>query len=249
MTYRLFKTQHGIKQVPVREDEEFNDFDYDQQIPEEAKGEVRGEEAPFVEQTRNQKRNLTKSMTDQVAFQQSGLQWSNQQPITISIASFSTGSLTYIDQTYNDTTAFGTYCAESFVFDDYVNINYMECSLRNANVTIENDSYMSFYVLQKTNTTPNGTGYGEKIPTQLPLSPYDTDTNIQTSGVINGAQSILLPFNTPVAFSNQSELKGVRCHGLALKNIIMDFPSSIDTAYLVIDLVIYVNKESDGQNY
>ena len=255
MTYRLFKTPNGIKQVPVREEDEFSDFDYNTQIPEEAKGVVKGNEAPFVEQTRNQKRNLTESMTGQVAFQQDSLQYNNLQIVNINYSSFATGSASQIDETYNSGTAPGNALNDTVMFSGiasgdnndalYYNISYVSCRVKYGQIT--DDSYIEWYPLQK---LAGGSSAGGKIPVQISNTAYNNDATATTSGSDYGVQSIGCGIMDIQQLYNSSDsLKEVRCIGLALKSIFVNFDSAITTDNVEINVELGIDLKSGGNSY
>jgi len=260
MTYRLFKTPNGIKQVPVRENEEFDDFDYNQQIPEEAKGVVKGgEEALFVEQTRNQKRNLKESMTGQVAFQQEALQYNNLQIVNFQVGELSTGSAAYIYETYNTATAVGSSLNETIMFSGiasgdnndalYYNIVYMNIRLNNYGRApfLFQPSYVEFYPMQK---IAGGSSAGGKIPTQISNTSYDSATTITSGGTEFGVQSFGADvYNEQTLYNQTKDLKGIRCIGIALKRIMLNFESALDTAVPSLDVEIGIDMKSGGSSY
>jgi len=260
MTYRLFKTPNGIKQVPVREEDEFNDFDYETQIPEEAKGVVKGKEALFVEQTRNQKRNLKESMTGQVAFQQKSLQYNNLQIVNFECTGFATGSASYINVNYNQATAVGSSLNETVMFsgisggdnNDALYYNIVYVNVRGdfyiiGSEQLLNPSFIEFYPMQK---ITGGSSAGGKIPTQISNTAYDSATTITSSGAEFGVQSFGIDvFNEQTLYNQSKDLKGIRCIGLALKHVNLNFNSAITVDNFALDVEIGIDMKSGGSSY
>ena len=192
-----------------------------------------------------QKESLKDSMEGQVVYQSEALQNSNLQIINFSLSAFATGTTSYVYVDLNGATAFGTYLNDYVLFENYININYITCVMKNANITINPESYVSFYLMQNSLTTPNGSA-GMKIPRQIQAKKKEDATTITLNGTEQGAQSIAVPLTTQIFYNQADTMRGIRCKGLALSNIVLDLASSEDVSGIIIEVAVYVDKSTES---
>ena len=201
----------------------------------------------FNELQEAQKRNLKDNMSDQVIYQSDALQNSNLQIINFKMAGFESGTQDYVYVDFNGSTAFGTYLSDYVLFENYMNINYITVvSHTNPPVHIQPESYVSFYLMQDSLTTPNGSA-GMKIPRQIQAKRKSDTVSITLDGVDQGAQSIAVPFSTQIFYNQADSIRGVRCKGLALNEIVMSLSEDVDTSGIVLEVCVYVDKSTASQ--
>jgi hypothetical protein len=259
--YRLYKTGNGqVQQVPINDPTEDEGIEEKFPNPLEAKGENRNE-APFVEQQRNQFDLIKQNETDQARFQTKKLQNSNYQIVNMRIRP--TDSLTsqaYYSQTYNQTTAVGTAMDAGVLFGTntaditkakYYNIVYANARwIYTANVTgnlLEQPSYIEFYLGQK---IPTG-DFAGKIPRQIEAVANSVDTNgITITGDEYGVQSFGIDIYGENAYYTQSpDLKGMRACGLGLKRILLNLSTAVTLNEIELHVEIGYDLDTEGNNY
>lgn len=211
----------------------------------------------------NQKKKLPKAMRSQVAFQQESLQYNNYQILNFKIKEFSTGTASSVNIDYNANTAVGNSLDETVMFSGiasgdnndalYYNIVYANARLVapfSTGAGVENlipPSFVSFYPLQKIG---GGSSAGGKIPVQISNTSYDSTTTITSSGTAYGVQSFGIDVYGENAYYTQTpDLKGIRCIGLALKQILLVSKVSADTATLEIEVEVGLDLKSGGSSY
>ena len=108
-------------------------------------------------------------------------------------------------------------------------------------------SFVEFYPMQK---IPGGSSAGGKIPTQISNTSYDSATTITSSGTEFGVQSFGADvYNEQTLYNQSKSLKGIRCMGIALKRINLNFESSLDTSLIKLDVEMGLDMATGGQNY
>jgi len=208
----------------------------------------------------NQKKRLPKALRAQVAFQQGALQYNNLQIVNAKISQFTTGSATYIEANFNQATAFGSSLNETIMFsgisggdnNDALYYNIVYCTLRSdlevsGATQLVQPSYVEFYPMQK---ITGGSSAGGKIPVQISNTPYSSGSNIESSGVEFGAQSFGVDvYQDQGLYIQSKDLKGIRCVGIALKKILLNYTASITTANAEIFLELGIDMKSGGSSY
>ena len=132
----------------------------------------------------------------------------------------------------------------------YYNIVY--CTVRyaqaiNSQQFINPPSFVEFYPLQK---IPSG-DFGGKIPRQIEGVTNNTGVqSITISGAQFGVQSFGVDVYNENAYYSQTEnLKGIRCCGIALKKIQLNFDANITLSDMRLDVEIGYDHTSEGDNY
>lgn len=261
--YRLYKTGNGqVKQVPVNDPTEDEGIEEKFPNPLEAKGENTNE-APFVEQQRNQFDLIKANETDQARFQTKKLQNSNYQIINFSIApTDSVASQNFYYNDYNQATAVGTALDSGVLFGTntadvtkakyynlvYLNITYGEEIQASATGNLlENPSFVSFYPMQKLDAGD----FGGKIPRQIEAVANSVNTNgIVVTGTEFGVQSFGVDvYNENAYYTQTSDLKGIRCCGIALKEIALNFSVAFNISTIQLNVEVGYDLNTEGNNY
>jgi len=211
----------------------------------------------------NQKKNLPQTLRSQVAFQQEALQYNNYQILNFSIVpTTSTTSQVYFNSSYNKATAVGSSLNETVMFSGisggdnndalyynvvYANARYASALLPFTSVTLVAPSYIEFYPIQK---IAGGSSAGGKIPVQISNTAYVSTTEITSSGTEFGVQSFGVDvYNENAYYTQSSDLKGIRCIGLALKEITLGFSATHPINNIQLDIEIGVDLKSGGSSY
>ena len=259
--YRLYKTGNGqVKQVPVNDPIEDQGINEKFPNPLEAKGE-NSNEAPFVEQQRNQFDLIKQNETQQAKFQTKKLQNSNYQIINFEIApTDSAVSQEYYFADFNLLTAVGTAMDAGVLFGTntadvtkakYYNLVYMNVRFAQDNQAstdfIVSPSYVEFYPMQK---LPEG-DFGGKIPRQIECLANSTGVSaISKSGTQYGVQSFGVDVYGENAYYTQSpDLKGIRCCGVALKRISLSMSTAIAIGNIRLSVELGFDLNTEGNNY
>jgi hypothetical protein len=262
--FRLYKSPNGqLEQVPVNgAEQDTSPPNIEDAFPNplEAKGENRNE-APFVEQRRNQFELIKKNETEQAKFQTKKLQNSNYQIVNFEITpTASTASQAYYFADFNLLTTVGTAMDAGVLFGTntadvtkakYYNLVYMNVRFAQDNQStsdfIVSPSYVEFYPMQKLTSGD----FGGKIPTQVETLANSTGVQaISKTGTQYGVQSFGVDVYGENAYYTQSpDLKGIRCCGVALKRISLSMATAIgiDGIRLAVELGLDINTE--GNNY
>lgn len=208
-----------------------------------------------------QKKNMPKAMRSQVAFQQKKLQWSHYQILNFQIKPSDDGTTTqaYYNVDYNQAVAVGTAMTDGVMFGSgiknsdsakYYNIVYANVRFGqpiNSDFFINPPSYVEFYPMQK---VPGGV-FGGKIPRQIEA--VRDKTNLDTlsiGGTEFGVQSFGIDVYNENAYYTQSpDLKGIRCIGIALKCIQLNFDAAIALDDIKLDIEIGYDLNTEGNNY
>ena len=259
--YRLYKSGNGqIQQVPVNDPTEDEGIEEKFPNPLEAKGENTNE-APFVEQQRNQFDLIKQNESDQAKFQTKKLQNSNYQIVNFKITpTDSAVSQAFYFANYNQATTIGTALSDGILFGTstqdvtkakYYNIVYANARFLEANSqtldTIVSPSFIEFYPMQK---ITDGL-FGGKIATQIESVSRNTSTiAINHTGTEYGVQSFGLDvYNENAYYSQSNDLKGIRCCGLALKLIDLNFGLNLTLSGIRIIVEIGIDLNTEGNNY
>ena len=219
----------------------------------------------FNELQEAQKKNMPKAMRTQVAFQQQKLQYSNYQIVNSLIRpTDSVSSANYYQNTYNSGTAVGTALEDGIMFgtntaDDsrakyynivYANIRFAKISATVASL-IQSPSYIEFYPIQKIGAGGGGVDFGGKIPRQIEA--VDNQTNVtafSSTGADNGVQSFGIDiYNENAYYTRTPDLKGIRCCGVALKEIFLNFGEAVVWGEIYLHLEIGIDLTTEGNNY
>ena len=260
--YRLYKTGNGqVKQIAVNDPVEDQGIEEKFPNPLEAKGENTNE-APFIEKERRQFDLIKANETDQARFQTKKLQNSNYQVINFSIVpTDSTASQVYYNNAYNTATAVGTALDSGVLFGTstadvtkakyynivYANARYASAILPLQSIVLNNPSYIEFYLMQK---IPNG-DFGGKIPRQIEAVANSVNTTgITVNGDEFGVQSFGIDvYNENAYYTQTNDLKGMRCCGVALKQIQLAFAETHALNNIQLDLEIAIDLNTEGNNY
>lgn len=256
--YKLYKNNKGrITQVPVSQNDPEEDLFFPD--PLEAKGNV-PDVAPFILKQKKQFDLIKENETQQARFQTKKLQNSNYQIINFQInPTDSVSSQAFFNADYNSTSAVGSGADACVMFGTdsagsdsakYYNIVY--CTVRyaqaiNSQQFINPPSFVEFYPLQK---IPGGNFPG-KIPRQIEAIQNNTGVQSLTiSGAQFGVQSFGVDVYNENAYYSQTEnLKGIRCCGIALKKIQLNFDANITLSDMRLDVEIGYDQNTEGNNY
>jgi hypothetical protein len=183
---------------------------------------------------------------------------SNLQIFNFEVDSFASGTGTYVNQSYNTSSSFPANATDCVMFGStgingkalYYNVLDVKAQLNNSStgeVQLEADSIISFYILQNINGST--TSLGTKIPQPSALHGTSSGTVIfKTSGHVFGHQSIAIDFISDSVII-PANTKGLRCSGLALRQIYLSFASSETLADLRIDVEVLVDVSSVSSSY
>lgn len=178
---------------------------------------------------------------------------SNLQVFNFSVSTLGTGSEKTFFSEYNTTATGDTACNDGIMFTNgksgdglYYNLLSVTANVNigNANSNLLSDSFIQFYLLQN-----SASPIGKKIPRQQTLFSSSAGTvTFTTTGAKQGNQYISTDLNSDsVTFPTQRE--GVRCSGLALKTININFLSDETLDNIVIDFTVYVDVTSVSRTY
>lgn len=258
--YRLYKSGNGqVQQVPINDPTEDQGIEEKFPNPLEAKGE-NSNEAPFVEQQRNQFDLIKQNESDQARFQTKKLQNSNYQIVNFSIRpTDSTASADSFYAEYNISTAIGTALEDGVLFGTstadvtkakyynivYLNARYLD-SISGISNLLENPSYIEFYAMQK---IPTG-DFGGKIPQQVEtIDNISNVLSIESNGVANAQNFGVDIYNENAYYSQSQDLKGIRSIGLALKRLTLNFGGARTLSSITIDVEVGIDLSTEGNNY
>jgi len=183
---------------------------------------------------------------------------SNLQVFNFTLSEFATGTTTGLISFFNTTTVFPANATQTIMFGVdginnkalYYNLYDLKVQLSDSNgnfITLLDDSYVQFYLLQNIETST--TSLGTKIPQPAPLSGNGGGAvTITTAGAIQGSQSISSSFNSD-AVNIPANTKGLRCSGLALKTIFLNFANAEVLDTVEIDVSVYVDVSSVSTSY
>jgi len=133
----------------------------------------------------------------------------------------------------------------------YYNIVYLNARIGYAKDTSDTflspPSYVEFYPMQK---IPTG-DFGGKIPRQIEAVANSVNTSsITVTGAEYGVQSFGVDiYNENTYYAQSQDLKGVRCCGVALKTISLNFSESTLLSALKIDIEVGYDLKTEGNNY
>ena len=258
--YKLYKNNKGrVTQVPVSQNDPEEDLFFPD--PLEAKGNV-PDVAPFVLQQKKQFDLIKENETQQARFQTAKLQNSNYQVVNFQVRpTDSVTSQAYYRNEYNLLTAVGTPLESGVLFGTstkdvtkakYVNIVYANARISQsvsstAGEFIEAPSFIEFYLMQKLTTGD----FGGKIPRQIEAVSDKTNLfTLSVGGTQFGVQSFGVDiYNENAYYAQSQDLRGMRCCGIALKKIQLNFDSAVDISTIRIDCEIGYDLKTEGNNY
>ena len=262
--YKLYRQQNGeVKQVlveptdippaPPQSREELN-----LKFPEPLDAKGQDVEPTFLEQEERQFDLIKQNETQQAKFQTQKLQWNNYQIVNCQITpTDSTDSQAYYHNNYNTTSSVGAGSDACIMFGTgtsgsdkakYYNLVYANARLDGiSSIGITGISFIEFYPLQK---VPGGTFPG-KIPRQIEAQVNNTGvSSISITGDEYGVQSFGIDLSNDNAYYTQSpDLKGVRCCGVALKQIQLQMSGSITINDIRINVELGYDLRTEGNNY
>ena len=181
---------------------------------------------------------------------------SNLQVFNFNLSSFSSDtSQVFFGQNYNQTVTTGnvTDCV-MFGVDSinnkakYYNVVDIKSDLRvGSNAFTRPDSYIQFYPLE--NIDGSTTSLGRKIPRRAPINGTSSGTiTFTTTGGQAEYQSTTSTLgNDSVSVTTSG--KGIRCSGIALKRIQLNFDTTEDLSVMSIDVYVYVDITSVSSTY
>lgn len=186
---------------------------------------------------------------------------SNLQVFNFEISNIETGTDNFIIKEYNTTNTFPANATQTIMFGVdslnnkalYYNIVSVNASIKGASSTqLEQTlqpSQISFYLLQNIETST--TSLGTKIPQPSPLfGSGGGAVDFTTDGNIYGNQSILIDLDSDAGlFAQNNDTKGLRCSGLALKDILCNFAGDVVRDDVVIDVSVFVDVSSVSSTY
>jgi len=114
---------------------------------------------------------------------------------------------------------------------------------------MRNPSQVTFYLLQ--NIESSNTSLGTKIPQPAPLNGTSSGgITLTTTGSIQGYQRISIDIvGEQGAYYQNNDLKGIRCSGLALSHIFIQFDANVNTAGVRLAVEIGVDVSSVSSSY
>ncbi len=262
--YKLYRQQNGqVQQVPVNTPEEDTTPPNIKEAypnPLQAKGEPNGV-APFVLQEQKQFDLIKENETQQAKFQTNKLQFNNYQIFNMQIAptdSATTDSKYRVN--YNDAIAVGNPLDSGVMFGTdqadvteakYYNLVYANVRLgqdvASSSDLLVNPSYMEFYLMQK---LPTG-DFGGKIPRQIEAKNNSTGvSSIKINDEEYGVQSFGVDvYNENAYYTQTADLKGMRCCGVALKRIHLNFSSDVTLSAIRLNVELGYDLKTEGNNY
>jgi hypothetical protein len=180
---------------------------------------------------------------------------SNLQVFNFNLSTIASGSDATIFREYNTTETTGnvTDCI-MFNVDSlnnkalYYNVVDIKANINigNANSELDADSYIQFYLLE--NIEGSTTSLGRKIPRRAPLNGTSSGTVTWTT---TGPKQAFQYVQTDIISDsvNVPNTEGLRCSGLALKTILINFGSSETLDNVNIDFQIFVDVTSVSSSY
>lgn len=182
---------------------------------------------------------------------------SNLQVFNFNISAFDTGSADQIRKEYNTGNTFPANATQTIMFGvDSLNNKALYYNVLDLKVTAFNsqgnflgilyESFVEFYTLQNSSGTSS---LGTKIPQPAPL--YGNGggaVTFITDGNEFGNQSITSSFVND-SVNIPSNAKGIRCSGLALKTINMNFAQAEIRDDIEINVDVYVDVTSVSSTY
>ena len=93
--------------------------------------------------------------------------------------------------------------------------------------------------------------FGGKIPRQIEAVGNSVGvSSITTTGDVYGVQSFGIDvFNENAYYTQTPDLKGIRCCGVALKRICLNFGASVTASDVTLDVEIGYDIDTEGNNY
>lgn len=184
---------------------------------------------------------------------------SNLQVFNFEISSFSAGTQAFVIANYNEAQTFPSNMTQTVMFGTdsttdqalYYNIVGLNVKLGGefSGSGVIRPSLISFYLLQN---IPGFTGSsGTKIPQPASLiGAGGGAVTFTTTGADFGNQSVSIDLSAEQGlYAQNNDTKGLRCSGLALRQIYLLFGASLDTANITLDVEVYVDRTSVSTTY
>ena len=185
----------------------------------------------------------------------------NLQYFNFRMSDISTGTQAYIEQSYNTITDYPANITDCVMFGsnsingqalyyNIVSINIFSDSVFGTGAQfMRNPSQVTFYLVQ--NIPNSTTSLGTKIPQPAPLNGTSSGTIVfGTTGAINGNQRVSVDIvGEQGAYYQNNDLKGIRCSGLALSSIFVQFDSAVNTAGVNLAVEVGVDVSSVSTSY
>lgn len=182
---------------------------------------------------------------------------SNLQIFNFSLDTFATGTEKLVFQEYNTTVTTGNVTdAIQFAVDtlsnksQYFNVLSIKANINLTNGGVFNlldDSYIQFYLTE--NIEGSNSSLGQKIARRVPLFGSGSSlSNFTTFGAKQGYQYLSVDLNSDSVIT-PTNTEGLRCSGIALKTIALNFDDDEDVSALNIDFQVFVNSNSVSSTY
>lgn len=183
---------------------------------------------------------------------------SNMQIFNFGLNPGFTGSADSVFEQYNTTETTGnvTNCVMFNVNSilnkaSYYNVIDIKATVfRNVNNKVEllNDSYVELYILENIETST--TSLGRKIARRAPVNGTSSGTiTWDTTGAKDGAYQYTKVDLISDSVNIPSRLQGIRCSGLALKQIDLNFAGGEDLTQLRFNFQVFVDVTSVSNSY
>lgn len=168
----------------------------------------------------------------------------------------------FIDRRYNTTSTYPANATQTVMFGVsgtdgkalYYNVVSLNATYTTALLTtraaeLETPSHVSFYLLQNIPTSTSS--LGTKIPQPAPLNGNGGGAvSFLTNGDDYGSQSITIDLvGDSGKYAQNNDTKGIRCSGLALRTILMNFTTDIVLDDVTIDITVGVDVSSVSSTY
>lgn len=187
---------------------------------------------------------------------------SNLQYFNFQISDISSATSSFILQDYNTTNNFPANVTQAIMFGvdginnkalyyNIVSLNavFDQGGVSGSSINIINPSHISFYLLQNIETST--TSLGTKIPQPAPL--YGNGGGVvtfTTDGNDYGNQSISCDLVSDQGlFAQNNDTKGIRCSGLALKEITVNLASPQSLSNVALNISVGVDVSSVSSSY
>lgn len=185
---------------------------------------------------------------------------SNLQVFNFEISSFSTGTQAFVIANYNEAQTFPSNMTQTVMFGTdgtgqalYYNIVGLNVKLGGefSGSGVIRPSLISFYLLQNIPGDLTDPAPGTKIPQPASLiGSGGGAVTFTTTGADFGNQSVSVDlFAEQGLYAQNNDTKGLRCSGLALRQIYLLFAASLDTANITLDVEVYVDRTSVSTTY
>lgn len=182
---------------------------------------------------------------------------SNLQIFNFSVSNFASGTEKLVFQEYNTTvTTANVTQAIQFGVDSindkspYYNVLSIKANVNLTNggvFKLQDDSYIEFYITENIDTST--TSLGRKIARRVPLfGSGGGAVTFTTTGAKQEYQYVSADLNSDSVIT-PTNTKGIRCSGLALKTIALNFDDDEDVSALNIDFQVFVDIDSASSSF